>query len=710
MADMRASVILRLIDRLTGPAKRAAAAVGGIERAVVSLRAKALAAAAAMTKFGTSLASGSLIAAVSLSASIGGLNAQILKFDEQMNRAAAVTEATPQQFARMKLAAEEMGRTTRFTATQAADALAFLGMAGLGAEKSVSVLPHTLALAAATGADLGKAADISTNVLTAFGLQVHQLSAVNDILAKTTSTSNVNILQLSEAMKKVAPISKLVGVSIAETSALIGLLGNQGIQGGISGRGLARAMFGMVKSTKKSALAWKTLGIDVEKFVTKTGKIKDLAGLLGALQKAHPSVNHLLDIFDSFGARTIGALLNVRDIERVVRDYTRTVQDAGFASKAAERRMAGLPGAWLKFKSAMEGVILAWANSGLRDDLIGTFDAIRGFINNLYVKEVEAGTGRVITRLKESAAWWLKWGGRVLLAGAALAAFGVIVGLVSFGLGSLIAAVTGMASVFGLLGGAILAAIGPAAAGALGSFLGLALPIVAVAAAIAGAAYLIYQYWGPIGDFFATIANGILNSMVAVFDWITTKLSGIGSAIAAAFSGGWEAAKAALQAGWQSLIGVFEWAYNKIMGIINAIGSAISSIGSTISGIGGKTAAPSGGRNRPPGRALGGPVASGMPYIVGERGPELFVPQLSGRILPNSAFRRAAAGLAFGAAAPLLAAAAPPPQGHTGQTPQIIANITINVSGAADGESIARKVTAALNDVARSALHDGAYD
>jgi len=736
MADMNVSVLLRLVDRLSGPARRVHGAMDRIKRSTAGaaagfarLQAAAMAAGAAMMSFGGAMIGRGMTAAFGLGAGIFGLTRNLLAFDEQMNRAAAVSSATPAQFERMKVAAERMGRTTRFTATQAADALSFLNMAGLGVEKSIGALPHTLNLAAATGADLGQAADISTNILTGFGKAVHELPRVNDILAKTTATSNLNIMELSESMKKAAPVSNMFGVSLAETSAILGMLANQGIKGGIAGRGLARVMQGTVKQTAKAGKAWEALGLNIADFTDEQDRITDFAGMVGALQEAGATMRQLQPMFDTFGARTIGALLNVPDIAEKLRAYTKRVQDAGFASEAAATRMQGLPGAWLRLKSAMQGVILSIGNAGARSDLIATFDRIREGIKSLYSEEIEAGTGKLITRLKEGYAWWFKWGTRIAMVAAALAVVGILVGVLSFAFGALLPLVTGLAIALGWLGTALLAAMGPAAAAALGGFLGLLAGIAFWAVMIGGAAYLIYRNWEGIATFFSGLWSEVIAGMQAFLDWLrqgfgnlgaqlVASVGNIGGQLRAALGEGlWSGLANVVRAGWGSLIEVFEWAAGVIRGIVDGIASAIGRIGSAISGATSSAKSAAGNAGARPvspgtvlqGRATGGPVAAGVPYIVGERGPEVFVPKLTGKIVPNHGLRRAAAGLALGAAAPLIAAGAQPTSAAPAQ-PQITAHITINVTGRADGEEIARKVTAALNDVARSALHDGAYD
>ena len=109
--------------------------------------------------------------------------------------------------------------------------MGFLAQAGFEADEILGAMPSTLQLAAAANVDLATSADIASNVLSGYGLEVEQLGHANDVLVKAMTSTNTDLLQLGEAMKYAGPIASAAGISFEEAAAAIGLMGNAGIQG-----------------------------------------------------------------------------------------------------------------------------------------------------------------------------------------------------------------------------------------------------------------------------------------------------------------------------------------------------------------------------------------------------------------------------------------------------------------------------------------------
>ena len=143
-------------------------------------------------------------------------------FSQTMAIVQGVTRASADEFVAMEEIARRMGATTEWTATQAAESLRFLGMAGFEAAEAIKALPGTLDLATAGNLDLGRAADIATNALTAMGLEVEQLTRVNDVFVGTITRTNVDMEMMAEAFKYSAPKAKAFGYDIELLSAMIG--------------------------------------------------------------------------------------------------------------------------------------------------------------------------------------------------------------------------------------------------------------------------------------------------------------------------------------------------------------------------------------------------------------------------------------------------------------------------------------------------------
>ena len=181
----------------------------------------------------------------SLTLPIVGAGAAILKvagdFEYSMNRVGALTKATGEQFTQLEDLARELGATTQYSASEAADAMSFLAMAGFKTNDILDSLPGVLQLAAAGQVELAEAADISSNILSGFGMEAEEIARVNDVLAYTLSNQNVNLEQLAYTMKYVAPVAKSRGFSLEEMSAAAGILGGAGIQGEMAGTALRNA-------------------------------------------------------------------------------------------------------------------------------------------------------------------------------------------------------------------------------------------------------------------------------------------------------------------------------------------------------------------------------------------------------------------------------------------------------------------------------------
>jgi len=187
-----------------------------------------------------------------------------IEFEAQMSKVQAITGATKEDLEELTAAAREMGATTQFSATESAQALEFMGLAGFTADQAIKALPHTLSLAAASGMDLASTADIVTNQMTALQMSVEELPQVVDHFAAVTTTSNTNMRQLADSAKYAAPIFAEAGYNISTMTASIGMMANIGIQGTMSGTALRGAISRLAKPPKMAADSLKELGISAK--------------------------------------------------------------------------------------------------------------------------------------------------------------------------------------------------------------------------------------------------------------------------------------------------------------------------------------------------------------------------------------------------------------------------------------------------------------
>lgn len=163
----------------------------------------------------------------------------------------------------LKDKAMEMGSKTKFSASEAADAMYYMGLAGWDAKSMVEGLDGVMNLAAASGEDLGTASDIVTDALTAFGLSAGDATHFADLLARTSSSSNTTVSLMGETFKYVAPLCGALGYSADDAAIAIGLMANSGIKGSQAGTSLKTAITNMVKPTDAMATKMKELGIEV---------------------------------------------------------------------------------------------------------------------------------------------------------------------------------------------------------------------------------------------------------------------------------------------------------------------------------------------------------------------------------------------------------------------------------------------------------------
>src|SRR5690554_5531991 len=215
---------------------------------------------AAMTK---------LTAAIGLAAAAaGGFSLQRIirestDFDTAMRQLSATSRATAEQLAALEKQSRELGATSMFSARQAADAQNFLAMAGFQVNEILSATPGVLRLATAANIELAQAADIASNVLGGFRLNVEELDRVLDVLAATTTGSNTNISQLGQALSFAAPLAASAGIEIEEAAAAIGVLSDAGLQASRAGTGLVGVIRQLSNVTTQGQDALATYGLTV---------------------------------------------------------------------------------------------------------------------------------------------------------------------------------------------------------------------------------------------------------------------------------------------------------------------------------------------------------------------------------------------------------------------------------------------------------------
>lgn len=337
------------------------------------------------------------LAFVGVGAALRSTISTLASFSQAMSTVSAVTGATSDQFKQLSDTAKELGATTRFSATQAAEGLTFLARAGFSVDEALDAIGPTLQLAQAGALDLASAADISSNILQGFRLETSETTRVVDVLAQAANSSNTNVQQLGDAMKKVAPIAAGLGVSIEEATAAIGALSNAGIQGESAGAGLVRVMAELESPSSKTVKIFKELGVNADQFkVSQVG----LTQAIRVLAEAGADAGIALEAFGVRGGPAFEVMSKgVGDIT----DLNKKLDEAaGTAARVSEVMDANLNGALLGTKSALEAVVIAVGDlqgSGLEDFFRSLASTLRFVADNIKLVAQSVGAGLLVPAL-----------------------------------------------------------------------------------------------------------------------------------------------------------------------------------------------------------------------------------------------------------------------------------------------------------------------
>jgi TP901 family phage tail tape measure protein len=268
-------------------------------------------------------------------------------------------------FQLLEEAARKVGSTTEFSASQAADALNFLAMAGFSAESAISVLPKVVDLATAANVDLATATDIASDSLGAFGLMSKDaekissnLSRVNDLFARTTTRSNTTMQALFETIKDGAPVAITAGASMEAFAAMAGRLADAGIKGTQAGTTLKNIFLSLAAPSATASKLFKKLGVDISKsngdMRNITDIIDDLSRSLDGLGTTQKSAI-LEGIFGRIPIAGVNVLLKTGS--QNLKDFTNEIENSSGASRRMSTIMRNtIIGRMQSLKSAIESV------------------------------------------------------------------------------------------------------------------------------------------------------------------------------------------------------------------------------------------------------------------------------------------------------------------------------------------------------------------
>lgn len=279
-------------------------------------------------------------------------------FDKAMSQVAATMGVTVDEIQDLQQFAQDMGATTAFSATQAAEALNYMALAGYDSKKAMEALPSVLNLAAAGSIDLARASDMVTDAQSALGIKFEELDTFVDQLAKTASTTNTSVEQLGDAILTVGGTAKILSGGTTELNTVLGLLANNGIKGAEGGTALRNILLALSSPTDEAAKKLDELGVSV---FDAEGNMRPLIDIMGDFNSA------LGDMTTEERTQAIATIFNARDLKSVnalldtnVDDWN-DVADAidnaqGAAAAMSETQLDNLAGDVTLFQSALEGL------------------------------------------------------------------------------------------------------------------------------------------------------------------------------------------------------------------------------------------------------------------------------------------------------------------------------------------------------------------
>ena len=257
-----------------------------------------------------------------------------MNFESGMSKVQAISGASGEDLAALTDKAKEMGAKTKFSATESAEAMQYMAMAGWKTGDMLNGIEGIMNLAAASGEDLATTSDIVTDALTAFGLSAQDSTHFADVLAQASSNANTNVGMMGETFKYVAPVAGVMGYSAEDVATAIGLMANSGIKASQAGTSLRTILTRMAKPTKEVQTAMDQLGVSV---IDSDGNMKSLHEIMDDLRSGFSGlseaekVNMAATLGETDGMSGLLAIVNASD-----RDYQKLTDSINNCSGAAE--------------------------------------------------------------------------------------------------------------------------------------------------------------------------------------------------------------------------------------------------------------------------------------------------------------------------------------------------------------------------------------
>lgn len=499
-------------------------------------------------------------------------------FDSAMSKVAAVSGATGSDFDKLRDKAREMGAKTKFSATEAADAMNYMAMAGWKTEDMLSGIEGVMYLAAASGEDLATTADIVTDALTAFGLTAADSGHFADVLAAASSNANTNVSMMGETFKYCAPVAGALGFSVEDTAEAIGLMGNAGIKASQAGTSMRSIMTNLTGDVKLSGAA---IGDVTIATTNADGSMRSLSAILadcrmafGGMTEAEKA-NNAETLVGKNAMSGFLALMNAapEDIAKVS-GAVNNCKDA--AKNMADTMQDNLEGQLTILKSQLQELAISFGDL-LMPAVRSIVSGLQGRVNVL--NAMPDGVKRVIMI--------------VALLAAALGPVLIIIGKTLSAIGTIMTWAPKLAGAISTVKGAFAALSATMMANPI------AIVIAAIAALVAAFIYLwntneefrqfwirlwneikevAVQVWTAVSQFLVSAWNGIRNTAVAVWNGIRDFFSGLWAGIKTLFTTVVTAISTFLVGAWNGIRATVMTVWNAISAFLGSVWNGIKSV------------------------------------------------------------------------------------------------------------------------------------
>lgn len=489
-------------------------------------------------------------------------------FDAGMSEVQSISGATGKDFDALRAKAREMGEKTQFTATQSAEALKYMAMAGWDTDKMLSGLPGVMNLAAASGEELGRVSDIVTDAMTAFGMSADKATHFSDVLAQVSAKSNTNVGLMGDTFKYVAPVAGALGYSVEDTGLAIGLMANQGIKGSQAGTALRSMLTRLAAPTKEVSGTMQKLGVHLTDSQGKMLPFRDVIKQLREKFKGLSEEQKAQAAASIAGERGMSGLLAI--VNSGDKDFdalTASIDHCdGAAQHMADVRMDNLSGQWKLLKSQLQELAIS-----MSDQLMPYIRKGVAWVQKLVAKfnSLSPSTKKLISII---AAVVAAAGPIIFIGGAVMSVVGKLVG----GIGNLISFVGRIGPVIGTAIGKV-SALGPAIS-AIGA------PVLAIAAVIGVLVGAIVTVWQRSEAFRNAVGQGV-EQIKTAFGNLVAALGPLFESIKGLFTGFINFVKPIWDGFCDLLAPVFTGAFEIISGTISGILDIITGIVKTFTAL-----------------------------------------------------------------------------------------------------------------------------